>query len=313
MNAVTNESIRATAEFYERSVGVKFFRAALSMTERLAPALAVRFAHRLFLTPLPPKWLQRRHAWSPSWTIESWLFEDAALTVYRRMSSDCDGMGAASVSDRQHVLLIHGWGGSAAQMQPIANAIADRGMVPIIVEAPAHGRSKGATSSLPQFARAMEYVATRLTLQGISIQGVIAHSLGASATAFAVARGLPTERLVLIAPPDRPRDFTHMFASVFGLSEQTRARMQRRIEAREAAHMDAFASRRLATQISMPTLIVHDENDGVNPFVSASRWMSYLTNAQLVATQRLGHRKVLRENDVVDAIASFVALPHYVS
>jgi pimeloyl-ACP methyl ester carboxylesterase len=307
MNAISRESVQSTAEFYERSTGVKLFRATLSVAERIAPQLAVRLAQRLFLTPLPPKWLQRRHAWTPGWLIEAWNFEGASLTVYRRLTAQSDCMASTYDTYKQHVILIHGWGGSAAQMQPIADEVANRGMVPIIIEAPAHGRSKGSTSSLPQFARAIEYVATRLTMNGVSIQGLIAHSLGASSAAFATSRGLPIERLVLIAPPDRPRDFTAMFAQVFGLSEATRARMQRRIEAQEAAHMDAYASHQLGARISTPTLVVHDESDNVNPFSSATNWVTHLLHASLHATQGLGHRKVLREKAVITDIVSFVA------
>jgi pimeloyl-ACP methyl ester carboxylesterase len=313
MNTLVTQSTQATADFYNRSTGVKFFRAALSGVERVAPNLAVRLAKRLFLTPLPPKWLHRKHAWNPSWCIESWPFEGASLTIYRHLSARDDFEDANFETDKQHVILIHGWGGSAAQMEPIANEIANRGMVPLIVEAPGHGRSKGMSSSLPQFARALDYVATRLTMNGVSIQGVIAHSLGASSAAFALVRGLPAEKLVLVSPPDRPRDFTNMFAHVFGLSERTRARMQRRIEAEEAAYMDTFSSRHLAPNLATPTLIVHDEHDSVNPFTAATSWVSRVADAKLHATQGLGHRKILREKNSVDAIVTFVALPRYAS
>jgi pimeloyl-ACP methyl ester carboxylesterase len=307
MNTIANDSIRATAAFYERSMGVKFFRTALAGVEWVAPALAPSIAQKLFLLPLPPKWLHRRLAWNPSWLIESVPFENTSLTLYRRLTSGSDGLSSAFEVDRQHVLITHGWGGSAEQMHTLGNAMADRGLVPIIVEMPGHGRSRGLASSMPQFARALQYVATHLTMNGVSIQAVVAHSLGASAAAFAVTRGLQAQRLVLIAPPDRPRDFTAMFAQVFGLSERTRARMQRRIEAQEAAHMDAFAARALAPALPMPTLVVHDEGDGVNPFAAAAHWVDRAPHGQLLATQGLGHRKILREKSTVEAIAQFAA------
>jgi pimeloyl-ACP methyl ester carboxylesterase len=309
MNEIATTSFNATAEFYERSTGVKFFRFALSTLETVAPQAAARLAQRLFLTPLPPKWLQRRHAWNPSWLIEPWAFEGASITVYRRLSADSDGLATTFERDKPHVLLIHGWGGSAAQMQSVANGIADRGMVPVVIEAPGHGRSEGFTSSLAQFARAIDYVATRLTIDGVTVHGVIAHSLGASAAAFAVTRGLPTASLVLIAPPDRPGDFTKMFAHVFGLSERTRARMQSRIEAKVAVHMDSFASQRLGPQVTVPTLIVHDEGDNINTFLGATRWLAAAKTARLHATNSLGHRKILRDRAVVDVVSDFVNAP----
>ncbi|MGL5005475.1 MAG: hypothetical protein ACRDAM_21325, partial [Casimicrobium sp.] len=92
MNEIAATSVAATAEFYERSTGVKFFRAALSSVEAIAPQAAARLAKQLFLTPLPPKWSQRRQAWNPSWLIEPWAFEGASITVYRRMSATSDGL-----------------------------------------------------------------------------------------------------------------------------------------------------------------------------------------------------------------------------
>lgn len=308
MTEIASSSLHATAEFYERSAGVKFFRTALSATDVFAPKLAARFAQQLFLTPLPPKWFQRGQAWNPSWAVQSLPFEGASLTLYRRLSASSDGLTDGLELDRPHVLLIHGWGGSAAQMQALASAIAERGLVPVVIEAPAHGKSRGLRSSLPQFARAIEYVATRLALSGVRIQGVVAHSLGASAAAYAVAHGVPATPLVLLAPPDRPRDFTKMFAQVFGLSERTRARMQSRIEAKEAALMEAYAASHLGPKIASPILIVHDESDPINVFSGAKRWLAESQNARLFATIGLGHRRILRERAVIDAVADFVNL-----
>ena len=91
------------------------------------------------------------------------------------------------------------------------------------------------TATLPQFARTLEYACARLNADGVHLHAVIAHSLGGSASAFAVGRGLATNSLVLIAAPDCPRDYTRMFAHVFGLGERTRVAMQRRIERRRRA------------------------------------------------------------------------------
>ena len=229
--------------------------------------------------PLQRKWLQRNSAWAVHWHIEKWSFERASVTVYRHQNSaTCEAL-AGEVSTRPHVLLMHGWGGQAAQMLPLADALVDAGLVPVIIEAPGHGHSAGNTATLPQFARAMEYVAARLREQGVSLHAVIAHSLGGSAGTHVVARGLPTRGLVLIAAPDAPRDYTRMFAQVFGLSESTRAAMQRRIEAQEGTLMEQFDAAQGAPNVQVPTLVVHDVNDAINTFAGAERFMSY-SNSQ---------------------------------
>ena len=272
----------------------------------LWPSLAARMATRLFLMPLPPKWLQRGTAWGVQWQIRNWPFERASITVYRyQATASCDA-DAATAKTRPHVLLMHGWGGSAGQMQSLANALADEGFVPIVIEAPAHGRSKGSTATLPQFARTLEYVSARLAEEGIRLHAVVAHSLGGSASAFAVGRGLVTHGLVLIAASDCPRDFTRMFAQVFGLGERTRASMQRRIEAQEGILIDQFDAAVCAPRIKVPTLLIHDKNDTVNAYASAERFLQHLPSGTLVQTAALGHRKILKDRKVHSTIAAFL-------
>ncbi|MFO1244734.1 MAG: alpha/beta fold hydrolase [Ramlibacter sp.] len=288
-------ALEATSAFYQASPGVRLFRVALGTSQRLWPALAVRAAFRLFCTPLPPRWLSRRGAWDARWRTESWPFEDASVTVYTQ----------AAAPHGPVVLLVHGWGGHARQMLPLAEALAAQGLRPVLVEMPAHGRSRGATSNLPQFARAIEYVAARLQQDGHRLRAVVAHSLAANAAAYAASRGLPTERLVLLAPPASPREYTRLFAHVFGLHESTRAAMQKRIEAREGILMPQFEPDAVGPRIRVPTLVVHDRGDSINRFADGQAYAHAVRGAELVATQGLGHRKILKDAGVLGRVAIF--------
>jgi esterase/lipase len=296
----------ATEQFYARSTGVKVFRWGLRAAQNLWPALGQRLAKRLFLTPLPPKWLHRRGDWPNPWRREHWPFERASLTLYRYQTAALVVARGEFETHLPHVLLVHGWGGHAGQMLALAQRVAEAGFVPLILEFPAHGRSRGMQSSLPQFARAIDYTATRLADKGVELHGLIAHSLGATAAAWCVARGLGVQRLVLVAPADAPRDYTHMFAQVFGLHEATRAGMQGRIEAQEAATMAQFDAAATAGRVSAHTLVVHDEQDKINHFAGAHRFVSRLPRAELLATQGLGHRKILRDDVVGQAVKRFM-------
>src|SRR5262245_34689050 len=60
-------AVQVTAGYYQASVGLRLFRFTLGSFQRFWPALAVRAAVRLFCTPLPPKWLQRRVQWGADW------------------------------------------------------------------------------------------------------------------------------------------------------------------------------------------------------------------------------------------------------
>jgi pimeloyl-ACP methyl ester carboxylesterase len=289
--------LHVPSSYWGEGLGMRMSRLVLGACEMLWPRLAVRVALRLFGTPIPLRWLKRPASRSPEWQVESWPFENASVTVY-------------SLTAGAHAplaLLVHGWGGHAGQMLALAMTLAQQGLRPVLVDLPAHGASAGSTSNLPQFARAIEYVAARLAQQGFVLRVLAAHSLGANAAAFGVSRGLAAQRLVLLAPPASPREYMHYFAHVFGLSETTRAAMQRRVESREAVLMPQFEPESVGPRIRVPTLVVHDRSDRTNRFGDGQAFARAVNGAQLLATQGLGHRKILEDVQVLARVAMFAS------
>jgi pimeloyl-ACP methyl ester carboxylesterase len=291
----TRTAADVTAGYYQASVGLRLFRLALGTAQKVWPGFAARAAVRLFATPLPPKWLQRKGAWDASWRTEHWPFENAQLTVYAQPAAPHGPIA----------LLVHGWGGHARQMLPLAGSLAEQGYRPVLLEMPAHGRSAGTSSNLPQFARAIDYAIGRLQQDGHRVGLLAGHSLGANAAAYATSRGLPIEKLVLLAPPASPRAYTRYFAQVFGLNEATRAAMQRRIEASEGVLMHHFEPLAVAPRIRVPTLIVHDREDRINAFADGQAFAHAIQGAQLAATEGLGHRRLLKDPAVLAKVAVF--------
>ncbi len=294
---MTRNALEATSAYYGNSPGMRLLRLVFGTSQRLWPTLAVRAACRLFGTPLPPRWLRRRKPPAADWQAQRWPFEQASITLYRR----------AVAPDAPVALLVHGWGGHAGQMLALADALAAHGLRPMLLEMPAHGSNGGATSNLPQFARAIDYATARLQQEGHRIHTVVAHSLGANAAAYAASRGLQVGRLVLLAPPASPRGYTRLFAQVFGLTEETRAALQRRIEAREGIVMQQFEPAFVGPRIGLPVLVVHDRHDSINRFADGQAFTDAIAGARLVTTEGLGHRHILRDPQVLQAVAAFSA------
>jgi pimeloyl-ACP methyl ester carboxylesterase len=281
----------AAAAFYEQHAATRWLRGSLQGMQRLSPGLAARAAQALFCTPLPPKLAARRLAVPAGWTVQRWPFERASLTLYRPHTPP---------PDAPVVLLAHGWGGHGLQWSALAQRLLERGLAPVLLDFPAHGRSDGWRATLPQFARALDYVAHRLAPHAL-----VAHSLGATAAAYACTRAALVQRLVLAAPAGSPLNFTRGFAAVFGLTEAARSAMQQRIESSEAVLMAQFEAAALAPRLACPVLVVHDQDDRVNP-VSDGRLYAEAPAARLVVTRGLGHRRLLADAAVIEQIAAFV-------
>jgi pimeloyl-ACP methyl ester carboxylesterase len=274
--------------FYAGSRTAQAIGATLRTIDSLAPAWGTRAALRLFFTPLPWKLAARRPLPQP-WSVSLWPFEGVSLAAYRRRDI---------APGRPLVLLVHGWSGSGMQMRPLGDALAEAGFDPVLLDFPAHGRSAGWRSTLPQFSRALYAAASRLG----PLHAVVAHSLGAVAALHGAARGLPAQRLALIAPSAPPALFLRWFAGSFGLADTVPQRMRERIETREGVALAEFEPQWLGPRVGQPTLVVHDEGDRVAPFTAGQRLAQALRHATLHATQGLSHRRVLDDAQVAQAV-----------
>jgi pimeloyl-ACP methyl ester carboxylesterase len=292
--ATANPADGFYAGLIARSLGL-----ALRLSQSVAPAAATRLALRLFFTPMPFKWTARRRPLPRGWRVEHWPFEQGAMAVYRRTAA-----AAAAAPERPVVLLVHGWAGSASQMLALADMLDAAGLEPVMLDFPAHGRSAGWRATLPQFVRALWAASARLG----PLHGVVAHSLGAVAAAHAAANGLPVQRLALLAASPPPALFLQWFARSLGLGDGLPARMGAVIERVEGVPLARFDPGWLGPRLQQPTLVVHDEHDRVSPLAVGQRLAQALPAATLLTTQRLGHRRVLGDAAVAQAVAAHLAL-----
>jgi pimeloyl-ACP methyl ester carboxylesterase len=138
------------------------------------------------------------------------------------------------------------------------------------------------------------------------VHAVIAHSLGAAATAIAMAEGLGAERAVLLAPPvDLPR-YAGLFARALGLSPRSAdgllARLDRALGGRERFDLLQLASRQTA-----PMLVLHDPEDREVPFSDGQTLAEAWPGASIEPLAGTGHTRALRDPAVISRAVGFVA------
>ncbi|RPI26075.1 MAG: alpha/beta fold hydrolase [Actinobacteria bacterium] len=215
---------------------------------------------------------------------------------------DFDGMellGFTAGSGDRTVLLVHGWGSTVGHMQALVQPLVAAGLRVCGVDLPAHGASEGTETDMFELGRAVGAVAA--AVGGVDI--VIAHSIGAPATVEAIRNGLDLDGVVFVAPGTRLQDAFDVFVARAGLPEPVAAGVRSAIEHRfgdavwEEARME-----RAAVALDLPGLIVHDPADGQAPIEPVRAVVATWPGARLVEVDGLGHNRILRSPELIDAL-----------
>jgi pimeloyl-ACP methyl ester carboxylesterase len=276
----------------QKSTIVRTFR----LLERVAPATGARWAEALwFRVPSPGGRGQAPASPGRSFRLEVGSHEVAGETW---------GEGPA-------VYLLHGWGGWRGQLDALVDPLVEAGYRVVAFDAPSHGDSDPGPegpgrSTILEFADALAAV---VAANGPA-HAVVAHSLGATAAAYAVAKGLPVGRLAFISPMADPLPYTRTFAGRLGFGERVRTRLVGRVERRVAMPLSAFDVPAMAATVATPPLLlVHDRQDAETSWSDSAAIAQAWPGARLVSTAGHGHRRILRAPAVVAEVVGFVAAP----
>ena len=206
-------------------------------------------------------------------------------------------------SNNKQILLVHGWESRATQMYGLVKEIIEQGYTVIAVDMPGHGHSKGQTSNAFIFAQTVQYMQEKLG----HFYAVIGHSMGAGATAIAVGKGLEADKLVLISGPSSIENVLKRFSGFVGLNRHASELFVTFI----GKHVGVPASELDATELlqgcNIPTLIIHDELDIEMPISESKRLAPAFNQVELFITQGFGHRKILKADEVILKISSFLS------
>lgn len=273
-------------------LSLQVLRGAMKLLSRTVPGVASRVAADLFMTP-------RRY---PTPERERSLMGDARPFDV--------AIGASTVikawrwgTGEQVVILVHGWEGRGSQLAAFAGPLVAAGYSVVTFDAPGHGASTGNRSSLPHFTWALRGVADAI---GAAPHAIVAHSLGCAATTLALRDGFGVQRLVYLAPPLNPADYTQQFGEILGLDDRTIKGLRHRIEERFLRKWSDYSLEQTAQGMTAPLLIIHDRSDTETPWTGGAALAGLWPGARMITTEGLGHRRILREASLIEAAASFV-------
>ena len=203
------------------------------------------------------------------------------------------------------VLLMHGWGGSRAQMTGFVDPLLSAGYRVVAYDQPAHGDSDGKMTNLLEIAPTMDLI----TEHEGNFDAIIAHSFGTLITSYAlVNRNFPPpSRLVYFGAFNRLLDSLPRFQVIAGLSDEIMEGFRMMMyENFERDVLEAIVHEKLAPQIDIPTLMFHDITDNVTPVEDSRSIAKVWKRAQFIETEGLGHRGALQSKEIHEQVIEFL-------
>lgn len=200
------------------------------------------------------------------------------------------------------VLLLHGWGGRAAQMAPFVGPLVDAGLQAVAVDGPAHGEASGRHTSVAHFASMVRALSDNVG----GFEAAVTHSMGGSAVALAVSQGLNLGRAVFVAPPTDLEKFLSLFLRTIGLEQAQREKALNRASRRYALPRGGLSMAHNLSRSRMPFLVIHDRQDDKASFPEAESFVAALPQGEMLVTEGLGHNRILSDAEVIKATLRFV-------
>ena len=279
---------------------IRLTKAALQTAFVLSDNLGASLAERLFTTP-------RRHArpdrersilaTAREGSVEVTLRSPRHVGTTVTVPTWRWGLGPT-------VLLVHGWEGRGSQLGAFVAPLVHAGLSVVTFDAPGHGNASDHRLYLTDLADTVADVAAAIG----PLHGIVAHSFGAAGVLLAgTRRGLRCARNVMVAPNVIVDDSVVRFARMVGLDDVDRTAFAQRIESHSGITIENLRLDRLTADRDERMLIIHDRTDREVPLDHGERLAALWPNAQLVVTDDLGHRRILRDDATIAATVYMLA------
>ncbi len=258
---------------------------------RVAPALMGRWAWRLWFRTrrFPESAAGRRIAGQAG--RETLQVDGLPVAIYR--------WGAGPV-----VLFVHGWSGRGSQAAAFVEPLQHAGFQVLAVDAPGHGETPGDSTNILECAAVLQAIEQAYG----PLHGAITHSFGGMVLAYAMQHGLRVGRVISLSAPATVEFLIDGFAQTLDMPPAVVANLRQRMEQRfEDNFWERISMVNNVRDLAVPALVIHDVDDASVPWRQGEMIAAAWPGARFMKTQGLGHGRILRDHEVVEAAVDFIS------
>ncbi|HEV3414779.1 MAG TPA: alpha/beta fold hydrolase [Puia sp.] len=287
----------------KQKLATRYTRAQLNILSLVSLRKSAEKAFRLFITPG-----KRRKGKLPP------IFETGEPLSIRldghsirghRWQPYSDALRPSAETAPKKVLIAHGFGSASRVFEHYIAALLKKGYEVVAFDAPGHGQSGGKRLFISDYVRMLSAIETSFG----PFHSWMAHSLGGLALALSL-EDMETDgecRLVLVAPAPGVAPALEEWAAELELPVPVVREIGEYAKEISGHPLDWYSLRRVVGTLGAEILYVQDEGDSVISLDEAAliRKDGH-PNIRFHFTTGLGHKKVYKDQEVLDQIVGFL-------
>jgi pimeloyl-ACP methyl ester carboxylesterase len=281
--------------------GVTQLRRPLKALAWLSPDWAARFFFRQYATPRRRRLKSAHHA-----ALAQARPARVRVSAYPWASNPLELSTYTWGSGPQTVVLLSGWEGLALDLYPLAQPLVAAGYQVLAVDWPAHGRSGGRRTNLPQMVHALH----QLLGQMPAPVALVGHSIGGLAAALCLAwhPEVAVGQVALIASPASAQWFFERTFDVLEAPQPLRARVYAHIHQHLRRKVGQMSLRGQAGALARRrVLYLADETDHIVPVAHSRPELAALPGMEYHLVRSQGHFRLLRDPQVGQILRQWLA------
>lgn len=196
------------------------------------------------------------------------------------------------------IILLHGWGGNAELMLPLAVPFRNAGLNVLLLDARNHGRSDSASfSSLPRFAEDVSSAINWVKMQDEGQRDTISllgHSVGAGAVLYAASLLDDISAVISVSAFAHPEWMMRRYLQRFWIPKLVTTWVLRYVEWIIQHRFEEIAPMNTVCKVKCPILLVHGKIDETVPVTDALAIQKNcnVTSIDLLLIEDAGHESV---------------------
>ena len=218
------------------------------------------------------------------------------------------------------IICVHGWEGRGTNFYKFIPKLTSKGFRVLAPDFPMHGKTSGTETGCHAFGFSLNCILNYIKVPAI----LLVHSLGngAACTNYYISDEKTRNQIkgfIGIGVPDKFTDYIRNFGSMMGLDDYTNNLFLEKNSERLGIDIKYFVVSDTIKYFNYPCLIVHDDKDkevSIEWAINSSKYIQQKYQTYKIGdkeypclhkTSGLGHRRILRDDGVVDVVVDFIS------